>query len=104
MANAHETELYDDAPNFNHRFKVETAYPDGKRDHRAGFAQQEYRRNMQDKSEDKEPMAGFPPMKTVTEPPKPKAGTKPVRQRKKTKADEAIEEAVKKDHRNRNLK
>ena len=104
MANAHETERYDDAPNFNHRFKVETAYPDGKRDHREGFTQQEYQKNQQRESDKKEPMAGFPPMKGTTEAPKPKAGTKRVRQYKKTKEDEAVEQAVKKDHRNRNLK
>ena len=102
MANAYETDRYEDAPNFNHRFKVETAYPDGKRDHREGFTQQEYQRNQQDKSDEKEPMAGFPPMKGITEAPKPKAGIKKV-SRSKTKTDASITDANKKDLKNRNL-
>ena len=104
MANAYETDRYEDAPNFNHRFKVETAYPDGKRDHRDGFTQQEYQRNQQDKPEEKEPMAGFPPMKGTTEAPKPKGGVKKV-SRSKTKTDDvALEAAKTKDLKNRNLK
>jgi len=103
VANAYETDRYEDAPNFNHRFKVETAYPDGARDHREGFTQQEYQRNQQTESDEKEPMAGFPPMKSVTEAPKPKAGVKKV-SRSKTKTDQSITDANKKDLKNRNLK
>ena len=102
MANAYEDERYDDAPNFNHRFKVETAYPEGKRDHRDGFTQQEYQRNQQTESDEKEPMAGFPPMKGTTEAPKAKAGVKKV-SRPKTKTDKAVTAAIKKDLQNRNL-
>ena len=100
MANAYEDDRYDDAPNFNHRFKVETNMGSkGVVDHRDGFAQQEYRKNMQQKSEDKEPIAGFPPMKSATQAPKPKGGVKQV----KTKTDKAITAANKKDLQNRNL-
>lgn len=42
MADAHDNERYQDAPNFCNRFIVETAYPDGPKDHREGFSKQEY--------------------------------------------------------------
>ena len=101
MPDAYETERYEDAPNFNHRFKVETNMGrQGVVDHREGFAQQEYRKNMQDKSDEKEPLAGFPPMKSVTEAPKPKGGVKQVR----AKSEKKITDANKKDLQNRNLK
>lgn len=94
---------YDESENFNHRLKVETTFAPGDvRDHREGFSQREYRRNMQDKPQANEG-GGFPAMKSVTEAPKPKGGTKPVRQRKKTKQDEAVEAANTKDLKNRNL-
>ena len=80
--------------NFNDRLKVETTF--GKndvRDHREGFSQREYFRNMQNKPEEEESPKGFPPMKGVVKAP-----------RKKTKNDKKLEEANKKDLKNRNLK
>ena len=102
MADAYETDLYEDAPNFNHRFKVETNMGrKGVVDHREGFAQQEYRKNMQDNPSKDDKLAGFPPMKSATKPPKAKGGVKQV----KTKTDDAALEAAKTlDLKNRNLK
>lgn len=94
---------YDETDNFNTRLKVETTFgPGDVRDHRDGFSQREYFRNMQDKPQANEG-GGFPAMKSVTEAPKPKGGTKQV-SRKKTKQDEAAEAANDKDLRTRNLK
>ena len=93
---------YDESLNFNHRLKVETNVNGVVKDHREGFTQQEYFKNMQDKPQANDGR-GFPPMKSVTEAPKPKAGTKQ-RTRKKTTADEQVEKANTKDLKNRNLK
>ena len=93
---------YEDSQNFNHRLKVETNMQGEIIDHREGFAQREYFRNMQDQPQANEG-GGFPPMKSVTQPPKPKGGVKKV-SRKKTQQDEAIDKAVEKDLKSRNLK
>ena len=93
---------YEDSQNFNHRLKVETNMQGEVMDHRKGFAQREYFRNMQDQPQTNEG-GGFPPMKSVTEAPKPKGGTKRV-SRKKTSTDTAVEAANEKDLRTRNLK
>ena len=93
---------YEEFENFSSRLRVETTYAPGEvRDHRDGFTQQEYRRNMQDDSDRKEPMAGFPPMESATQAPKPKGGVKP---RRRTKSDAAIEAANTSDLKKRNLK
>ena len=90
--------------NFTTRLKVETTFAPGDvRDHRDGFSQREYRRNLQDKGP-AESGEGFPPMASVTQPSKPKGGTKPVRTRKKTKQDAAVEAALDNDLKQRNLK
>lgn len=95
------TNPYEPTDNFTSRLRVETNIQGEITDHRKGFAQREYRRNLQD-----QPQAnyggGFPSMKSVTEAPKPKGGTKQV-SRKKTKQDEDIEAANKKDLKKRNL-
>ena len=91
-----------DFENFNTRLKVETAYPDGTRDHRDNFVKEEYQKNSQRQHQVTEP-TGFVPMKGVTQAPKPNADTKPV-SRKKSKADLDVEKANKKDLNERNLK
>ena len=96
---------YGEFKNFNNRLNIETTFgPGDVRDHRDGFAQREYRRNQQDESENKEPMAGLPPMKSVTEPPKPKAGVKNPRKRTPKTDDAALDAAHTKDLKTRNLK
>ena len=91
---------YDESLNFNHRLKVETTYAPGVvKDHREGFTQREYFRNLQDNP--KEPTGQR--MESVTQAPKPKGGVKQ-RTRKKTAADEQVEQANTKDLKNRNLK
>ena len=101
---ANKKNAYEDFENFSSRLTVETTFAPGDvRDHRDGFTQREYRRNMQDDSERKEQMAGFPAMKSVTEAPKPKAGTKRVSRRKSTD-DAALEAAHDKDLKTRNIK
>ena len=95
---------YEETDNFTTRLKVETTYAPGDvRDHRDGFSQREYFRNMQDNPPETDG-GGFQPMKSVTQAPKPKAGTKPARQRKKTKQDAETESAHIKDLKKRNLK
>ena len=93
--------MAEDKPiNFNYRFKVETNMgAEGVIDHRSqdgGFYTREYHRNTQKDSEPQEQLSGFPPMKSVTQPPKPrvtdksatKAGTKQVTRKKKTTTDQ----------------
>ena len=91
---------YEDFENFSSRLRVETTFAEGDvRDHRDGFTQREYRRNMQDTPETTEEK-GFPAMKGVVKAPKPK------RKPKKTTTDEqdaALNQAAKKDLRTRNL-
>jgi len=94
---------YEDSVNFNHRLTVETNMQGEVMDHREGFSQREYFRNSQKEPQDTEG-GGFQPMKSVTQPSKPKGGTKQVRQRKKTKSDEAVEAANQQDIKKRNLK
>ena len=79
--------------NFNNRLKVETNMQGEVIDHREGFSQHEYFRNMQNKPEEEEPAKGFPPMKGVVKAP-----------RKKTKDEQKLEEANKKDLKTRNIK
>ena len=86
---------YDETDNFTSRLKVETTFAPGEvRDHRDGFTQQEYRRNMQETPLN-EPAKGFPPMKNVVRPKKKTA---------KNQSDAALEAANQKDLQNRNLK
>ena len=91
-----------DYENFNTKFQVETAYSDGVRDHRQGFSQQQYFINNQSEPPDDE-RTGFAPMKSVTQPPKPKGGTRQV-SRKKTNKDKSVMDANTKDLKNRNIK
>ena len=87
--------------NFHTRLRVETTYAPGEvRDHREGFTQQEYFRNQQ-KNPKQTDAAGFPPMESVTQPSKPKGG---VKQRRKTKQDEQLEQAIDKDLSKRNVR
>lgn len=83
---------YEPYENFHTRLKVQTAYPDGVKDHREGFQQREYFKNNQNEPQDTEP-TGFAPMKGVVKAP-----------RKKTKADLDIEAANNKDIKNRRIK
>ena len=94
---------YDNTDNFTSRLKVETTYAkDDVRDHRDGFTQQEYFRNQQDKPKQPNTAGGFPPMASVTQPPKPKAG---VKQRRSTaKEDQKLKEALDKDLSKRNVR
>ena len=97
---------YAEFENYTNRLTVETTFgPGDVRDHRDGFSQREYKRNQQDDSAKKEPMAGFPPMESVTQPSKPKAGTKQVTRRKDSPADDnKLKEANNKDLKSRNIK
>ena len=93
---------YDEFENFSSRLTVETTYgPGDKRDHRDGFTQKEYFRNMQDKPQTNDG-GGFPEMKSVTKPSTPKGGVKQ-RSRKQT-TDPAIDAANQKDLKQRNIK
>ena len=94
---------YDEVDNFTSRLRVETTYPDKVIDHRTReFYDREYKRNMQDKPLKNEGR-GFPDMNSVTEAPKPKAGTKRVRT-KKTTDDQSVIDANQKDLKSRNIK
>ena len=85
---------YEEYENFNTRLKVETNVQGEVIDHRDGFSQKEYFRNMQNKPEvEEEPAKGFPPMKGVVKAPK-----------KKTKEQVKLEQANQKDLKSRNLK
>ena len=65
--------------------RVETTYAPGDvRDHRDGFTQQEYFRNMQDKPQTNDG-GGFPEMKSCIKPSTPKGETKQRRSKKTTK-------------------
>ena len=89
--------------NFHSRLRVETTYAkDDVRDHRDGFTQQEYFRNQQSEARSQDRSGGFPPMESVTEAPKPKAGTK--QRRTGAKADQALQDAVNKDLAKRNVR
>ena len=84
---------YEEYENFTTRLKVETNVQGEVIDHRDGFSQQEYFRNMQNKPEvEEEPAKGFPPMKSVVKAP-----------RKKTKKELDLEKANTKDLKNRNI-
>lgn len=91
---------YEDFENFSSRLRVETTFSEGDvRDHRDGFTQREYRRNMQEAPETIEEK-GFPTMKGVIKAPKPK------RKPKKTTTDDqdaALKKASKEDLSNRGL-
>ena len=94
---------YEEYENFSTRLRVETTYAEGDvRDHRDGFIQREYRRNLQDDSDRKQPMAGFPPMESVTQPSKPKGGVK--QKRSTAKQDKELQDAVDKDISKRNVR
>ena len=90
---------YKPTDNFNIRLEVFTNFKGKMRDHRECFSKREYRSNQQDQSQETETFGGFPPIQSATEATKPKDGTKQVSRRKNTKADEACEEAYKKDRR-----
>ena len=93
---------YEDFENFSSRLTVETTYgPGDVRDHRDGFQQQQYFRNMQDKPVETEGK-GFPKLNNTVKAPKPKPKTT----RKKTttdKQDAALKKAAKEDLSNRGL-
>lgn len=90
---------YAEYENFSTRLRVETTFAEGDvRDHRDGFTQKEYFRNLQDTKKPEETPQGFPPMKGVV-----KAPRKKPQPRRKTE-DKAIEEAVKKDLSKRNVR
>lgn len=92
---------YGEYENFHNRLRVETTYAEGDvRDHREGFVQQEYRKNLQDNPERNQGMSGFPAMKSVTKAPKPKAD-KP---RSSKSQDKALEDALDKDLSKRNVR
>ena len=96
---------YDETDNFTSRLKVETTFANGDvRDHRQGFTQQEYFRNMQDKPQTNDAGGGFPPMKSCVKPSAPKGGTKQVRSKKTTKDDQSLIDANTKDLKSRNIK
>jgi len=94
--------------NFNYRFNVETNMgKDGIIDHRdpkESFYTREYKRNMQEELP-VVPPTGFAPMRSVTQPPKPKAGTKQRRTKKPTDEtqDAALKKAARKDLTDRGL-
>ena len=96
--------MHEETDNFTTRLKVETTYAPGEvRDHRDGFQQQQYRRNLQT---DKRPH-GMQPMGEVTG--QFKMPDKPVsREPKPVKSgarnDEKIKEANQKDLKQRNIK
>jgi len=91
-----------DFENFHTRLKVETAYPDGTRDHRDNFVQEEYQKNSQRQDQVSEP-TGFVPMKGVTQAPKTKPKTKRV-SRKNIKKDQSVMDANTQDLKSRNIK
>ena len=101
--------MHEDTDNFTTRLKVETTYAPGEvRDHRDGFQQQQYRRNLQadNRPHGMQPMGEVTgqfkmPDKPVNREPKPvKSGARP----QKSVADKQLEEANKKDLKKRNLK
>ena len=86
--------MHEPTDNFNTRLRVETTYGPGVvKDHREGFQQQQYFRNMQDEQKPKDEPKGFPPMKGVVKAP-----------RKKTKAELDLQKANSKDLKQRNIK
>lgn len=103
MANAHDNDRYEEAPNFNNRFKVETNLAGDVVDHRDEFQQLEYRKNMQDNPPHlKETSEGFPVMAGTVQAPKKKPTTKQVKHG--SRVDQKLKEANSKDLQNRNLK
>ena len=90
--------------NFHTRLKVQTAYPDGFKDHREGFHKEQYFFNNQNEPRNTE-RSGFVPLNNRVAPPKPKAGTKQISPKpNKSKADLDLEAANKKDIKNRRIK
>ena len=87
--------------NFTTRLKVQTAYPDGFRDHREGFHKEQYFFNNQNEPRNTQ-RSGFVPLNSVVKPPQPKGGTKQVT--RNLDIDPAIEAANNKDLKKRNLK
>ena len=86
--------MHEPTDNFNTRLRVETTFAEGDvRDHRSGFSQREYFRNMQDEQKPKDEPKGFPAMKGVVKAP-----------RKKTKAELELQKANSKDLKQRNIK
>lgn len=103
MPDSYETDRYEDAPNFNNRFKVETAYPDGTIDHRKDFQQKEYFRGHETQQEPvMQPMGN---MKGVVNAPKAKGGIKSPRKRKTTtpQQDADLKDAANKDLRTKGI-
>ena len=95
---------YEPYENFHTRLKVETTYPEGKKDHREGFQQAEYFKNCQREPRNTE-RTGFPEMQNVVRPPKP-AKPPVIKPNPKTQTntdDAALKKAAKKDLTNRGL-
>ena len=106
MTDAHDNDRYEEAPNFNNRFKVETNLGGEVVDHREGFQQQEYRKNMQDSPQPEEGPEGFPVMVGTVQAPKKKPGTKQVKHgaRKLTSAEQKLQNESTKDLKKRGIK
>ena len=106
MTSAHDNERYEEAPNFNNRFIVETNLAGEVVDHRDGFQQQEYRKNMQDKPQPVEGPEGFPVMVGAVKAPQKKAGTKQVKHgsRKASPTEQKIQDASTNDLKKRGIK
>ena len=106
MADAYDNERYEDAPNFNNRFKVETNMNGEIVDHRTDFQQEQYRHNMQDNPQPVEGPNGFPVMLGTVQAPKKKPGTKQVKHgsRKLTSAEQKLQNESTKDLKNRGIK
>ena len=86
--------------NFNTRLKVQTAYPDGFRDHREGFHKEQYFFNNQNEPRNTE-RSGFVPLNNTVRRPKP---TEPPKRKQTTdKEDAALKKAAKQDLTNRGL-
>ena len=105
MADAHDNERYEEAPNFNNRFKVETNLGGEVVDHRDGFQQDQYRHNMQNNPQPEEGPNGFPVMAHTLQTPKKKPGTKQVKHgaRKLTSAEQRLQNESTKDLKNRGI-
>ena len=107
MADAYETSRYEDAPNFNHRFKVETNMNGEIVDHRDGWAQREYKRGTPGVYEPPEgselgPIKRGERMKP--EKPKPNPVKRATRKTKTKTDDAALDAANTKDLKTKNLK
>ena len=86
--------------NFTSRLRVQTAYPDGFRDHRQGFHKEQYFFNNQNEPRNTE-SSGFVPLNNTVRPSKKKDTT--VNKTTTDKEDTALKKAVKDDLTKRGL-